>query len=271
MITGSHNQQIFWYATGHDRVLGQLPAAYLVQERRWIPRRMAVLHPPSQPPLSETGHWNSTCIACHATHGKPQFDTPFGSQPISDAVGADHGRRIRNRLRVVPRPGRGARQGEPEPAAAIPAALHRCAPTRRSSSRPASTSTRTSQVCAQCHSVWEFYDADGERLANAAGLPFRPGDGISDSRFVAQPTQNIESPTMKALLADDSRFIRDAFWADGIVRVSGREYNGLIESPCYRNARAPSARCPASRAMRCTRATMTRGHLRNGRTINCRW
>ena len=82
MITGSHNQQIFWYATGHDRVLGQLPAAYLVQEQRWIPRRMAVLHPPSQQPLSETGHWNSTCIACHATHGKPQFDTPFGSQPI---------------------------------------------------------------------------------------------------------------------------------------------------------------------------------------------
>jgi hypothetical protein len=41
---------------------------------------------------------------------------------------------------------------------------------------------------------------------------------------------------MKMLLADDSRFIRDAFWADGVVRVSGREYNGLIESPCYRNA-----------------------------------
>jgi hypothetical protein len=82
MITGSHNQQIFWYATGHDRVVGQLPAAYLVQEQRWIPRRMAVLHPPSQQPLSETGHWNSTCIACHATHGKSQFDTPFGSRPI---------------------------------------------------------------------------------------------------------------------------------------------------------------------------------------------
>ena len=48
---------------------------------------------------------------------------------------------------------------------------------------------------------------------------------------------------MQALLADDSRFIRDAFWSDGTVRVSGREYNGLIESPCFKNAtdRRPDA------------------------------
>jgi hypothetical protein len=44
---------------------------------------------------------------------------------------------------------------------------------------------------------------------------------------------------MQALLADDSRFIRDAFWPDGKVRVSGREYNGLIESPCYQRATTP--------------------------------
>ena len=39
---------------------------------------------------------------------------------------------------------------------------------------------------------------------------------------------------MKALLADDAGFVRDSFWADGMVRVSGREYNGLIESPCFK-------------------------------------
>ncbi|MGC4084521.1 MAG: hypothetical protein QM736_20995 [Vicinamibacterales bacterium] len=60
LITGSHNQQVFWYGTERARMIGQLPAAYLVAEQRWVPRRMAVLHPPSQQPLSETGHWNST-------------------------------------------------------------------------------------------------------------------------------------------------------------------------------------------------------------------
>ena len=96
---------------------------------------------------------------------------------------------------------------------------------------------RSSQVCGQCHGVWEFYDAAGERQANSGGLPYRPGDDLSATRFVAQPTVNAESPTMKTLLADDSLFIRDAFWSDGKVRVSGREYNGLIESPCFKDAK----------------------------------
>jgi hypothetical protein len=235
LITGSHNQQIFWYATGHDRLLGQLPGAYLVRERRWVPRRMAVLHPPSQPPLSETGHWNSTCIACHATHGKPQFDTPFGSQPIeTQAVrtsaaefgiacemchgpGDTHVAANRNLLRRY--------------------ALHLTGRPDQSIVQPTRLDPkRGSQVCGQCHSVWEFNNADGERQANAMGLPYRPGDDLSGTRFIAQPTVNTGTPAMQALLADDSRFIRDAFWSDGTVRVSGREYNGLIESPCYRKA-----------------------------------
>jgi formate-dependent nitrite reductase cytochrome c552 subunit len=239
LVTGSHNQQVFWYSTGHDRVLGQLPGAYLVQERRWVPRRMAVLHPPSQQPLSETGHWNSTCIACHATNGRPRFDTPFGSQPIATqsvqttvaefgiaceachGPGEAHVRANRSLLRRY--------------------ALHLGGGADRTTVQPQRLDPkRSSQVCGQCHGVWEFADSAGERHANDNGLPFRPGDDLTATRFVAQPTRNADSPTMQALLADDARFIRDAFWSDGTVRVSGREYNGLIESPCYTAATEPS-------------------------------
>src|SRR5207249_1807063 len=86
MTTGSHNQQIYWYATGNSRVLGQLPAIWLTADRRWIPRRAAVMHPPGQSPMSETGSWNGVCVACHTTNGQPQLDTPFGSQPILTQV-----------------------------------------------------------------------------------------------------------------------------------------------------------------------------------------
>ena len=238
LITGSHHQQVFWYGTGHDRLLGQLPGAYLIGERRWIPRRMAVLHPPSQQPLSETGHWNSTCIACHATNGRPQFDTPFGSQPLETqsiqttvsefgiaceschGPGEAHVRANRSLLRRF--------------------RLHLSPEADRTIVQPQRLDPkRSSQVCGQCHGVWEFSDSAGERLANSKGLPFRPGDELTATRFVAQPAVNADSATMKALLADDARFIRDAFWADGTVRVSGREYNGLIESPCFRNATQP--------------------------------
>jgi hypothetical protein len=42
---------------------------------------------------------------------------------------------------------------------------------------------------------------------------------------------------MTELIASDPQFIKDSFWSDGMIRVSGREYNGLIESPCFKNAR----------------------------------
>jgi hypothetical protein len=93
--------------------------------------------------------------------------------------------------------------------------------------------------------VWEFYDSAGERQANSGGLPFRPGAELTSTRFLAQPTVNGDSSTMKTLLADDAGFVRDSFWADGMVRVSGREYNGLIESPCFKQA------TDASRTLTC--------------------
>ena len=239
MITGSHHQQIYWYASGQDRLLGQLPGAYLIAERRWIPRRMAVLHPPSDPVFSETGHWNSTCIACHTTLGRPEFDTPFGSEPIGSqqvettvaefgiaceachGPGAEHVRLNRSPLRRY--------------------ALHLSEAFDPTATQPLRLDPkRSSQVCGQCHGIWEFYDRGGERLANSAGLPFRPGDELTETRFVAQPTRNADSPTMKMLLETDAAFIRDSFWSDGMVRVSGREYNGLIESPCYANATDPA-------------------------------
>jgi hypothetical protein len=235
MITGSHNQQIYWYATGQSRLLGQLPGAYLVNEQRWIPRRMAVLHPPTQRLYSETGHWNGTCIACHATHGKPQFDTPFGSAPIDRQVVNTTAAEFGIACESCHGPSEAHVAANRNPLRRY--SLHLTGAADSTTVQPARLDPRrSSQVCGQCHGVWEFYDAQGERLANGSGLPYRPGDELAATRFVAQPTANASSPAMQTLLADDSRFIRDAFWSDGTVRVSGREYNGLIESPCYKNA-----------------------------------
>jgi hypothetical protein len=238
MITGSHHQQIYWYATGRNRLLGQLPGAYLIAEKRWIPRRSAVLHPPGETFFSETGHWNSTCIACHTTNGKPAFDTPFGSQPIDTQVvdskvtefgiaceachGPSTGHAAANRSPI--RRYATHLAGKGDPTTVLPTRLD---------------PQRSSQVCGQCHGVWEFYDGTGERQANSAGLPYRPGDELTKTRFLAQPTRNLDSPTMQALLGVDPGFVRDSFWPDGMVRVSGREYNGLIESPCFKDARDP--------------------------------
>ena len=238
LTTGSHNQQIYWYATGHDRLLGQLPAIQLVGERRWIPRRSAVMHPPGDATYSETGAWNGICVACHTTSGRPEFDTPFGSQPVAaqrvDTKAVEFGIACE------------ACHGPGEPHVRINRsplrryALHLTSGADNTIVQPLRLDPkRASQVCGQCHSSWEFYDRAGERQANTHGLPFRPGDELTATRFIVQPTRNLGSPTMAALLQDDPRFVSDIFWSDGMVRATGREYNGLLDSPCYKDAREP--------------------------------
>ena len=273
MVTGSHHQQIFWYATGRGRILGQLPALYLIAEGRWIPRRTAEMHPPERLVLlkqagrgvalvlsdttegpatniddghrptrfSQTGQWNRNCILCHTTHGRPALDLALQSQTVEAQgeparTGADtravefgvaceacHGP-AEEHARLNRSPFRRYSlhlTGQPDPTAAQPARL-----------RP----PRSSEICGQCHSIQVFYDRQGEQRANTAGLGYRPGDELLGSRLVVQPTRNLDSPTMTSTLAADRYLIDDSFWSDGMVRVTGREYNGLIESPCFKNA-----------------------------------
>ena len=239
MTTGSHNQQIYWYATGNSRVLGQLPAIWLTADRQWIPRRAAVMRPPGGSHVSETGAWNGICVACHTTNGQPQFDTPFGSAAIASQTADtraaefgiaceschgpsdEHARANRNPLQRYT----SHLTGRPDPTIIQPLRLP-----------PA----RSSQVCGQCHSFWEFADQQSERHASARGLPYRPGHDLAATRFIVQPTRNLDTPTMKAFLESDAGFIRDIFWSDGMVRATGREYNGLIDSPCFKNATDPA-------------------------------
>jgi hypothetical protein len=235
LTTGSHNQQIYWYATGHGRTLGQLPAIWLVAERRWIPRRAAVMHPPGQAAFSETGAWNGICVACHTTLGKPAFDTPFGSQPIAtqqvDTTAAEFG--VACEACHGPADEHVRTNADPRRRYA----LHLTKASDASIVHPARLDPRRSaQVCGQCHSFWEFEDHAAERAANARGLPYRPGDDLRQTRFIVQPTVDAGSPIMQRFLQDDPGFIRDMFWSDGMVRATGREYNALIESPCYKNA-----------------------------------
>jgi hypothetical protein len=235
MTTGSHQQQAYWYRTGHTRVLGQLPAMYLIGEQRWIPRPAAFMRPPGDGVFSETGRWNGVCINCHATHGKWMFDGAVPSN-LSGAQAAetttaefgiaceachgpafDHVRANHSPLRrYVHHVGDQADASIVQPQHLLPA--------------------RTSEVCGQCHGVWNYYQREDERRVNIAGFPFRPGDDLRQTRFVVQPAVDHSSPTVTELLSRDPGLVRDSFWSDGMIRVSGREYNGLIDSPCFKDA-----------------------------------
>jgi hypothetical protein len=236
MTTGSHQQQIFWYSTGHDRVLGQLPAIQLVPERRWIPRRSATMHPPGLSMFSESGSWNGVCVQCHTTEGRPEFNTPYGSEPLFSQKVDTRAVEFGISCEACHGPGEAHVRSNASPMRRY--ALHLTGRADQTIVQPLRLNPRrSSEVCGQCHSLWEFYDRAGERQANAGGLPYRPGDDLSKTRFIVQPTENMDAPTMKALLADDPGFVSSIFWSDGMVRATGREYNGLLDSPCYKNSK----------------------------------
>jgi hypothetical protein len=237
MTTGSHNQQIYWYATGNSRVLGQLPAIWLTADRRWIPRRAAVMRPPG-PPHPETGAWNAICVACHTTDGRPHLDAPFGSRPIADQIANTTSAEFGIACEACHGPGGDHVRANRRPQRRY--WLHLTGGSDPTIARPDRLDPRrSSQVCGQCHSFWEFTDAASERRANTSGLPYRPGDDLAATRLIVQPTVNLESAAMRALAADDPGFVRDTFWSDGMVRATGREYNGLIDSPCFKRATDP--------------------------------
>ncbi len=235
MMTGSHHQQAYWYATGLHRLISKLPAMYLVDDRRWIPRRAAFLHPADEPPASGTGGWNGICISCHTTNGKSRIDTPLGSRPVLKQVVESNVSEFGVACEACHGPGDEHAGSNRNPARRY--WFHLSGQPDRTVVQPQRLDPRRpSEVCGQCHSVWEFYDIAGERRANSIGLPYRPGDQLRDTRFIAQPTANLNSSTMREILSEDPAFMSDSFWPDGMIRVSGREFNGLIESPCFKAA-----------------------------------
>jgi len=236
LVTGSHHMQVFWLTTGRGRELVHLPIVYLVDEDRWIPRDAAFIAPTrcsgARYEKLPVQVWNTICIQCHTTHGRPdsQLDTrvaEFGIAceachgPAADHVAAEH-----NPLRWI--------TGRADDAATLvnPSRLDH---------------ERSSETCGQCHSVHHADTVDRYRRWIDEGFAYRPGDVLEETRFVASP-RKADSAVLRAMLERDPGFLDGTFWSDGMVRVSGREYNGLVESPCFQRGEMSCLSCHAMHA-----------------------
>jgi predicted CXXCH cytochrome family protein len=219
MTTGSHHMQTHWVASRSGREVFNVPFVYLFEQGRWVPREDVFLRPPDAGRLFAV--WNNSCIECHSTAGKVGFD--FARERFDSSVAemgiaceACHGpaRAHVEANRSLWRRYRLHFTGSPDPTIVHPGRLEHRA---------------SSQVCGQCHGI-AVPDAE-DWLKN--GHRYRPGDDLEATRFVVRPAVDRGSPRMRALLEKDPTALDTRFWADGMVRVSGREYNAMIESGCY--------------------------------------
>ncbi len=231
MITGSHQMQVYWVSGGAGNGMFSLPWTYLFQDKRWVPRKDSLLGPPSEPYGQEL--WNMNCMFCHATAGQPQAGPP--PQVLDTRVaeigigceachgpGEEHVRANRNPLR---RYRLHLDQSSADPTIVNPARL---------------SPQASSQICGQCHGVTEWLDIT-EVVKN--GLPYRPGADLFKTQPLIRPLQAQSQPWVEKHVAENPMYLPQRFWSDGTIRVSGRDYNGMIESSCYKAGRLSCISC----------------------------
>ncbi|MCG8458488.1 MAG: hypothetical protein MI919_19600 [Holophagales bacterium] len=236
MMTGSHHVQGYWYPTGQARKMALFTFVHLVRENRWVPRRAVFLLPPPTSaadhpqPYSAGERWNHTCIHCHTTDGRPYFDTldskvsEFGiACEACHGPGEEHVEANRNPLRRYEQ----HLSDSFEPDIVQPLDLDH---------------ERSSMVCSICHSI-NYPRGDEVFVDLSIGRQFRPGDDLEETRRLVQPTRGLE--TLAGLPEAEPWALRQAFWSDGMVRVKGREYNGLVETACYQRGTLSCFSCHA--------------------------
>jgi hypothetical protein len=231
LTTGSHHMQVYWLPTGEGRTVAELPIYFLKEEQRWVPRDASFLKPPSSDPSSpDVGRWNQECISCHTTHGRSRLRMSDGVMRADSQVAefgiaceACHGPAEQHVK---------SRRGEDVPDAIV---------------NPARLSSKLSaQVCGRCHSITVPRQQSDLAGLLEHGYRFRPGNELTESLHLVQRDQATRD-RLKAGIVPGDHHVDVAmdlqFWTDGMVRVSGREFNGLVRSACYQKGEMSCLSC----------------------------
>jgi hypothetical protein len=234
LLTGSHNLQILWLESGQGRTLQQLPIAYIVAEKMWAPVAETFVIPPQLKEYYSLGAWNGACMDCHVTQGQSRFveGNRWDSQVAEFGIaceachseGREHIEANRNPIRRFK--------------------LHLTTKTDPTITNPRRLKGADSALdCGQCHSVWAFNNMPDKIDFNRHGSGFRPGARDLAQRFVVQPNAPDHSEQKDFIRQSEPDFFRNRFWGDGMIRVTGREFNGVQASPCFRGGEFSCISC----------------------------
>ncbi len=254
-VTGSHHYQVYWYPSTLDRrsnrvetinkglynlkwtpdsLQGELLPfrfVYLLDDRRWVPRDAVFVHPSDPRPF---GPWNNNCLKCHTTQGRPRPDheaAKMASEVVEFGIACEschgpageHGRANAQPLRRYGL----YLSGEADGTVAQPERFDH---------------KRSSQICGQCHSVSNYVDPKGFL---EHGSTFRPGEALEAVKRVVWPRGGQEASKEEVREGEwnPQAELDQSFWSDGVVRILGREYNGLLDSACHAKGEMACTSC----------------------------
>jgi hypothetical protein len=230
LVTGSHHMQAFWLEDPRGNRQLSFPFSWLLAERRWVPRNDVFVLPPDAPTLSQT--WNENCIRCHAVAGQPAPEVQgeaYRTQVAELGIACEscHG------------PGEAHVAANANP-------LTRYANHFRAGVQPDIVNPmrldhrRSSETCGACHGVTWIPDLAAWRQT---GFTYRPGGEMERDRVLVRYPGMKDDPRFPEAMRTQADVLLSTFWKDGEVRVSGREFNGLVESPCYQRGELSCLSC----------------------------
>jgi predicted CXXCH cytochrome family protein len=233
MTTGSHHLQVYWTADANGNLQRPFPFGWLIADQKWVPVQDTFLRDPHL--AAPDAKWNNVCIKCHAVAGRPGIDartrtvnTETAELGIScEACHRPAGAHIAHYQNPVNR--YISHLGDK----AVHAILN-----------PASETLDhrlSAQACGQCHS-YQYTPNPLDWLKN--GPRFLPGNELNAnttvvhaSTFIANGKQPDGHPH------PGGEWLGDRFWPDGMVRVTGREYNGLLDTACFQRGKMSCLSC----------------------------
>ena len=206
LSTGSHHFQAYWFAEGAGRRISLLGICWRIDDGYWMPINAAFLIP-EHSELPTRGRWNTGCHMCHTTGGEPRLrgkgrvDTHVVEFGI--ACESCHG------------PAEEHVVANRDPVRRY--ALHQSGEADATIVNPDKLDARLSaQTCGQCHGLTQLRTKELKKAWRENGFAYRAGD---------------ELLTDRELVSEGAEY----YWPDGMVRVSGREYNGLVRTPCFQH------------------------------------
>jgi len=240
LVTGSHHMQAYWVAGEHGNQQFSFPFTFLFEENRWVPRNDVFMLPPETPVLQQV--WNHNCIGCHATAGQPQTDA---RDYIPRTRVAEYG------IACESCHGPGEEHVRANTAPRRRYRLHRGTNADPTIVNPARVSSRQSaEICGQCHAArynvnhteWLMNGFDyWHRTDLTNARPLLPGKKLQYLTDLSDPGE-----------ASAHRSLSGYFWSDGMIRVSGREYSGLTETPCFQRGNMSCLSCHSMHKMAST-------------------
>ena len=233
MVTGSHHMQVFWLPGMMGNLQIGFPFAWLIEDKRWAPRNSLFIRDPYTVISKE--NWNMNCIRCHTTGPQPKPNKEaqrFESQVVDLGISCEacHGpgqKHVDRQISLAALPDKDRRQAlASEPLSIIqPEDLDH---------------NRSTQVCGSCHGMKWF---DKSENWTEEGFTYRPGEDLAKTTPIIQPSKANEQKWLKPVLEKNPEILDDFFWKDGKIRVTGREYNGLLESPCHQRGTMSCVSC----------------------------